>query len=157
MPAFAWSFVRRIVELVPEQRLRGRLLFNEMHLADLNLNGGRGFVPEGLLVESCAQAAGLSLLFGREETVFLPVLVRVNECLFDTRVSVDVEMEVHVECIYRSENVVEFNGAIENLGNGLSVVRCRLMLGLTPLSELPDKGEGILKHLGDLRRHIEYT
>jgi len=156
MPRFAWSFVREVLELDPDQRLRGLVFLERERSRDLGLCDGSGLVPEGILIEFCAQAAGLSLLMHRDDIDFLPVLARVNESHFHKTLCLGEKAEVLAAAVHRSKDLVEFEASIRNSrSDAPPLLECRLLLGLAPLSELPEGGEAILAHLGSLKRQIK--
>ena len=155
LPPSPWSFLREVLEREPGRRLSARIFFAREELASLGLSPtSRGGVPESLLIECCAQAAGLCLLLEEGARESLPVLARVNEARFGGALAPGNWARVEVKLIHQTENGAEFEGQIHLENASQLLLQVRFILGFTSLSELPDQGQLLSSRMADLKRQM---
>jgi hypothetical protein len=152
MGDFAWSFLKRIREHEVDRRLVADFCFSRELIDQLDLSAPDDHVPEGLLIECCAQAGGLAMMLEKEEISHLPILAKVNLCDFHQPIPLGQEAVVEANLELLTENnAAEFRAAIHLPGEMAPRVECRVLLGLAALNELPDGGAGILTHFDGLK------
>lgn len=152
---FIWSFISRIDRVQPGKEIEASFLFERDLLTRLGAPPAQDTVPEGLILECCAQASGFILLAELGTLDFVPVLARVGEAEFFQPLKVGSGAQAICEEVHRTENGAEFVCQVRESESSEKVANCRLMLGFTPLDRVPDGGRGIRAHLEQLKRQLQ--
>ena len=140
-----WSFVSG-VETDGEDR-KFLLSFDQETLHQIGYPVSVDSVPEGLLIEGCAQASGLSLFLEDPTFPALPVLARVNQAHFSRPLSPSVSPQAIVQQTHLSEAGAVFECRCFANSPEEAEVRVELLLGFLPFADLPFGGVEIQNQL----------
>jgi 3-hydroxymyristoyl/3-hydroxydecanoyl-(acyl carrier protein) dehydratase len=152
---FIWSFISRIDRVQAGKEIEASFLFDRDLLAQLGAPRDQEFVPEGLILECCAQSSGFILLAELGNLDFVPVLARVSEAEFYRALEVGKEAQALCEEVHRNENGAEFQCEVREKDTREIIAKSKLLLGFTPLDRVPDGGQGIRTHLERLKRQLQ--
>jgi len=145
MQDLTWSFIDTIAT-----DARGRLFhltFNPETLQRIGYPEDTKTVPEGLLIEGCAQASGISLFLTHPEFSYLPVLAKVNRASFHAAALTGEPLRAQTVLTHQSEAGALFECVLGGEDLEKPYLECEILLGFVPFEELPDLGKEARKRL----------
>lgn len=138
MEDLVWSFVEK-AEVEGEIR-SFQVVISADRLEKIGYPQGIESIPEGLVIEGCAQSAGLSIHLAESGFQALPILGRVNRARFLRRILIGERLKVRPIELQRSESGAIFDCRVFEAGRKTLVAEVELLLGFLPFEEMGDGG-----------------
>lgn len=138
MEGLVWSFVEKVA--VEGEIRTFEVVISADRLEKIGYPRGIESIPEGLVIEGCAQSAGLSIHLAESGFQALPILGRVNWARFLRRILIGERLKVSPIELHRSESGAVFECRVFVTGTKDLVAEVELLLGFLPFAEMGDGG-----------------
>ncbi len=139
MNELTWSFVVGLD--TGESGPIFEVLYRQEILQQIGYPEGIDVVPEGLLIEGCAQSAGLSLFLDDPQFHSLPVLAKVNRAQFFAPCPVNRALRIDPTQTHISESGAQFECTALDPTTEKTVSKCEFLLGFLPFDQIPNGGQ----------------
>lgn len=138
MEGLIWSFVENVN--VEGETRTFVVRISADRLEKVGYPRGIESIPEGLVIEGCAQSAGLSIHLAESGFRALPILARVNRARFLRRLLIGERLTVAPTGLQRSESGAVFECQVFASGTHVLVAEVEILLGFLPFEEMEDGG-----------------